>query len=108
MVVTTQQLKEKYSNLSDPIKVLENEDIETLCKIKGIRENSAKQLIKKYNGDLGYAEAISLLKKYDMTDNQIKGLVDKFGSGQTIENKIKKNPYFLLNLSTAPVFLCFP
>ena len=86
-----------YSNLSDPIKVLENEDIETLCKIKGIRENSAKQLIKKYNGDLGYAEAISLLKKYDMTDNQIKGLVDKFGSGQTIENKIKKNPYFLLN-----------
>ena len=86
-----------YSNLSDPIKVLEDEDIETLCKIKGIRENSAKQLIKKYNGDLGYAEAISLLKKYDMTDNQIKGLVDKFGSGQTIENKIKKNPYFLLN-----------
>ena len=86
-----------YSNLSDPIKVLEDEDIETLCKIKGIRENSAKQLIKKYNGDLGYAEAISLLKKYDMTDNQIKGLVDRFGSGKTIENKIKKNPYFLLN-----------
>lgn len=86
-----------YSNLSDPIKVLEDEDIETLCKIKGIRENSAKQLIKKYNGDLGYAEAISLLKKYDMTDNQIKGLVDRFGSGQTIDNKIKKNPYFLLN-----------
>lgn len=86
-----------YANLSDPIQVLEDKDIETLCKIKGIKENSAQQLIKKYEGDLGYAEAIGLLKKYEMTDNQIKGLVDKFGSGQTIENKIKKNPYFLLN-----------
>ena len=86
-----------YANLSDPVQVLEDKDIETLCKIKGIKENSARQLIKKYEGDLGYAEAIGLLKKYEMTDKQIKGLVDKFGSGKTIENKIKKNPYFLLN-----------
>ena len=86
-----------YSNLANPIQVLENKDIKALCEIKGIKENSAKQIIKKYDGDLGYAEALALLKKYDMTDNQIKSLVDKFGSGQTIENKIKKNPYFLLN-----------
>lgn len=86
-----------YDNLSDPIQTLEDKDIEALCSIKGIKENSAKQLINKYNGDLGYAEAIALLKKYDMTDNQIKKLVDKYGSGQTLEGKIKKNPYFLLN-----------
>lgn len=86
-----------YSNLSNPIEALENKDIEKLCQIKGIKENSAKQIIKKYDGDLGYAEAISLLKKYDMTDNQIKNLVDHFGSGQTLENKINNNPYFLLN-----------
>jgi exodeoxyribonuclease V alpha subunit len=86
-----------YSNLSNPIKILEDKDIKTLCEIKGIKENSARELIKKYDGDVGYAEAISLLKKYDMTDNQIKALVDKIGSGTVIDNKIKKNPYFLLN-----------
>ena len=40
-----------YTNLANPIQVLEDKDIKALCEIKGIKENSAKQIIKKYDGD---------------------------------------------------------
>lgn len=84
-----------YEALDDPIKVIENKDIDTLCTVKGIKERTALRVIERYESTKDDAEVYVKLKDYNLTRKMIQKLMKKYGSVETILHKLKENIYIL-------------
>lgn len=81
----------------DPIQMLENRDIASLCKIKGIKEFTAKRMCDGYDKNKDNSSVYVKLYEFGLTKNAIDKLVEKYGSPQLVINKITENPYVLIS-----------
>ena len=85
-----------FETLENPIEIISNKNIEELCKVKGIKEATAKRIIIKYEENLIYGEAFAELVKYNISVNLIKKIVDAYnGNLNKALNLIRTNPYRL-------------
>lgn len=89
------QIENLYSALKDPINTIKEQDVESMCMVKGIGESTANKIIDKYYENIEYAEAFVELHSFGLTYNAIKKLVDEYKSPTVLISKIKKNPYIL-------------
>ncbi len=87
-----------YDECENVIDLLDNEDVESLSKIKGIGVKSAMRLIEKYKDCKDYSEVYSELGHLGFTSNLIKRLVDYYKSPDVVIDIVKTNPYQLVNV----------
>lgn len=92
---TVDRLFEQYD---DVLTLLEDRDIESLCKVKGIKEASAQRIIDEYNSTKDYSSMYTELGKLGLTYNLIKTITEYYKSPDVAVDVIKKNPYDLVKL----------
>lgn len=93
--LTEIQVDSLFEQFEDPIIPIEQGDIESLCKVKGIGESTARNMILKYEENSQYTEAIVELVNYGLTLPMIKKLASFYGSPSTLVKKMKDNVYEL-------------
>lgn len=94
-ILTEKQIEEIYKTISNPIEVLKNGDIDTLCSVKGIGTTTAIRILDKYEETKDYSSAFLELDKLGLTDTMVKKLCDSYGNPDTLIQKIKDNPYII-------------
>lgn len=96
-ILPEKQCIEIFKTFENPIDVLENRDIQSLCKVKGIQVPTAIKILDKYEEGKDYSEAYVRLDKFGLTKNTIIKLTDFYGSPNIVIDKIEKNPYILID-----------
>lgn len=96
-ILTETQFKNIYKAYDDPIPYLENGDIQALMMVKGVGEQQAINIIKKYNETKDYSNVYIKLDAYGLTKNTIEKLVETYGGPDTLISKIEENPYLLID-----------
>lgn len=87
-----------YEQFDDVISLLENEDVKSLTKVKGIGVSSALKLIEKYKDCKDYSTIYAELGHLGFSSNLIKRLVDYYNSPDVVIERVKTNPYELVNV----------
>ncbi|AXH09972.1 exodeoxyribonuclease V subunit alpha [Malaciobacter halophilus] len=90
------ELLEKYSE-EELIKVL-NENPEELLKFKGIKEKKLEKIVSSWQKFQHLRELGSFLSKYGVSSNLITKIYSNFGEIEDLIEKIKQNPYILINI----------
>lgn len=85
----------------ETIEVIENEP-ERLSKIKGISDTMAMSIAAQYARDTGYRNIVMKLAEYDIGENLIRKLYNKYGDG--VVSVIQANPYRLVDEVTGVGF----
>lgn len=94
-IISPKQVEAIFNTLQDPIRAIEDKNVEELCKVKGIQKITAEKIIKKYEENKIYGEAFAELVKYDISVGLVRKIVDTYGSLNKALNIIKTNPYQL-------------
>lgn len=94
-ILTDKQVEEVLKTIENPIEILENHDVETLCKVKGIGISVANKIIDKYEENKDYSAAYVKLDKLGLTNNMIKKLCDTYGNPNILVQKIESDPYII-------------
>lgn len=81
--------------LEDPITVLEEEDVQALCKVKGVGVKNAKTIINKYNDCKDYGKVYGELAPFGVTPKAIKKIISALKNEEKILKMLKENPYEL-------------
>lgn len=84
-----------YDNVID---LLENRDTKALCKIKGIGTTKALKICDIYEESKDYGEVYTELGQLGLSTNLIKKLVEYYKSPDTVIDKVKTNPFSLVNV----------
>ena len=95
-VLTASQVEKLFAFSKNPILLLEQKDIETLTKIKGISESKAQKLIEKYFSTVDKAGAYVSLGDYGLTTRAINKLIRAYHSSDIAIARIEENPYVLI------------
>lgn len=97
--VLNENLVEKlFDEYDDVIKLLENRDVKSLMKIKGIGNQVALRMIDEYEESKDYSSIYMELDQLGFTHTFIKKLVDFYKSPDTVIDIVKNNPYDLLRV----------
>ena len=97
--VLNENLVEKlFDEYDDVIKLLENRDVKSLMKIKGIGNQVALRMIDEYEESKDYSFIYMELGQLGFTHTFIKKLVDFYKSPDTVIDIVKNNPYDLLRV----------
>ena len=97
--VLNENLVEKlFDEYDDVIKLLENRDVKSLMKIKGIGNQVALKMIDEYEESKDYSSIYMELGQLGFTHTFIKKLVDFYKSPDTVIDIVKNNPYDLLRV----------
>lgn len=97
--VLNENLVEKlFDEYDDVIKLLENRDVKSLMKIKGIGNQVALRMIDEYEESKDYSSIYMELGQLGFTHTFIKKLVDFYKSPDTVIDIVKNNPYNLLRV----------
>ena len=97
--VLNENLVEKlFDEYDDVIKLLENRDVKSLMKIKGIGNQVALRMIDEYEESKYYSSIYMELGQLGFTHTFIKKLVDFYKSPDTVIDIVKNNPYDLLRV----------
>ena len=97
--VLNENLVEKlFDEYDDVIKLLENKDVKSLMKIKGIGNQVALRMIDEYEESKDYSSIYMELGQLGFTHTFIKKLVDFYKSPDTVIDIVKNNPYDLLRV----------
>ena len=97
--ILTETQYNNITQLPNPIEVLENGDVETLSKIKGFGKKTAQKIIGKYEANKGASSDILTFSKYDLTEAEIKSIMEYYNDNSTIAiQSIKDNPYCLTDI----------
>lgn len=97
--VLNENLVEKlFDEYDDVIKLLENRDVKSLMKIKGIGNQVALRMIDEYEESKDYSSIYMELCQLGFTHTFIKKLVDFYKSPDTVIDIVKNNPYDLLRV----------
>ncbi len=94
-LLTEKQVEAIFEEFDNPLEIILEEDIDALCRVKGIKEKTANDIISKVKNNLDYSSVYIELKQYELTDKMIKKLVERYKSPEVVVNKIKENPYIL-------------
>jgi exodeoxyribonuclease V alpha subunit len=92
---TVNRLFETYE---DVVSLLENEDVKSLVKVKGIGVPTAMRIIDKYKDCKDYSSIYTELGHLGLSNNLIKRLVDFYKSPDVAIDTIKTNPYDLVRV----------
>lgn len=95
-VLTENQVESLFALTDNPVKLLENGDVDTLVQIKGVSYKTAHRLIDKYNSSIDNANAYVSLADYGLTNNAINKLVRVYHSPDIAIARIEENPYILI------------
>jgi len=90
------ELLEKYSE-EELVEILNNNPNE-LLKFKGIKEKKLNTIVQSWQKFKHLRELGSFLGKYGVTSNLITKIYSSFGEVQDLIEKIKNNPYILINI----------
>lgn len=97
--ILTETQYNNITQLPNPIEILENGDVETLSKIKGFGKKTAQKIIGKYEANKGASSDILTFSKYDLTEAEVKSIMEHYDDNSTIAiQSIKDNPYCLTNI----------
>lgn len=95
-ILTPMQVQLLYATYDNPLEYIKKKDIDALCKVKGIKEITAKKIIKKYEENIQYEQAYSELGQYNLTSNLIQKLLTRYGKLDKIKGILQNNPYQLI------------
>lgn len=98
MLFTERQVDAMYDTLKDPYKALMDENIEELCKVKGCATKTALSWISKFKQNYSKAKVLLELSQYQLSDNMIDKLITKYKSPEVVIEKVKNNPYTLIEV----------
>lgn len=87
-----------FEEYDDVIALLENKDVKSLMKIKGIGNQVALKLIDEYEESKDYSSIYMELGQLGLTHTFIKKLVDFYNSPDTVIDIVKNDPYDLLRV----------
>ena len=97
--ILTETQYNNITQLPNPIEILENGDVETLSKLKGFGKKTAQKIIGKYEANKGASSDILTFSKYDLTEAEIKAIMEYYNDNSTIAiQSIKDNPYCLTDI----------
>lgn len=94
---TPSQVQAMYEVYDDPFSILDAEDVEKLVQIKGCGIKTADLWIRKFKKNINIARIFVELEDYSLTNNMIKRLMDRYHSPDLVIEKVKTNPYVLVN-----------
>lgn len=94
---TEKQVNMMYEALDDPFMALKNHDMESLVKIKGCGLKTANLWVRRFDMSYKRAKIYIELEGYDLTNNMIDRLLKTYGSPDLVIDKVKNNPYILVN-----------
>ena len=94
---TPSQVQAMYEVYDDPFSVLDAEDVEKLVQIKGCGIKTADLWIRKFKKNINIARIFVELEDYGLTNNMIQRLMNRYNSPDLIIEKVKTNPYVLVN-----------
>ena len=87
-----------FDEYDDVIKLLEERDIKSLMKIKGIGNQVALKMIDEYEESKDYSAIYMELGQLGLTHTFIKKLVDFYHSPDTVIDIVRNNPYDLVRV----------
>ena len=96
-IFTPNQVSAMYEIYDDPFSILDAEDVEKLVQIKGCGIKTADNWIRKFKKNINIARIFVELDEYGLTNNMIKRLMERYHSPDLIIEKVKTNPYVLVN-----------
>ena len=94
--LTEKQVEALMAPGNNPLKWLEDHDVEQLKTIKGIGDVVAERMISRYEESKDYGRAFVELDGLGLTNAAVEKLVKRYGSVDTMVDKIKQNPYILI------------
>ena len=95
MFITPRQIKALYSITDEPLKLIDEHNVEELCKAAGIGEATAERIISRYEACKDYGPAYGELGKMGITKTLIDKLIGFYNSADTVLDIIKNRPYML-------------
>lgn len=98
IVLTQKQADALCEAFENPIAVIEEKDVQRLCQANGIGLKTAKRIIDLYESQKDYSEAYIELGKYELTPKTIRKITDYYGSPELAIQKVKENPYLLMEI----------
>ncbi|WMC92310.1 AAA family ATPase [Kineothrix sp. MB12-C1] len=87
-----------FDEYDDVIKLLEDRDVKSLMKIKGIGNQVALKMIDEYEESKDYSSIYMELGQLGLTHTFIKKLVDFYHSPDTVIDIVRNNPYDLVRV----------
>lgn len=87
-----------FDEYDDVIKLLEEKDVKSLMKIKGIGNQVALKMIDEYEESKDYSSIYMELGQLGLTHTFIKKLVDFYHSPDTVIDVVRNNPYDLVRV----------
>ena len=87
-----------FDEYDDVIKLLEERDVKSLMKIKGIGNQVALKMIDEYEESKDYSSIYMELGQLGLTHTFIKKLVDFYHSPDTVVDVVRNNPYDLVRV----------
>ena len=99
VILTERQINSVYKVTDDPIKAMEDGNVELLSQANGIGKATAERIIKHYNNQKDYTVAyMELGGNLGLTANSIKKVVEFYGSPDLAVEKIKENAFALMKI----------
>ena len=95
--LTDNQMENLLDTFPNPIELLERGDVNEIMSVKGIGVKTADRIIQRYNACKDKGKAYVELGKYGVSKKAIDKLVDRYGSPDIAVQKVKDNPYILVN-----------
>ena len=87
-----------FEEYDDVIKLLEDRDVKSLMKIKGIGNQVALKMIDEFEESKDYSAIYMELGQLGLTHTFIKKLVDFYNSPDTVIDVVRNNPYDLVRV----------
>ena len=94
--MTPDRIDQLFVTLKDPLKALQNKDLATLQKVKGVGPFMALKMCQKFEECKGNTRAYVELQKLGLTKAAIDKLVAHYHSADVAIDKIQSNPYILI------------
>ena len=96
-ILTEKQLNNLIKEYpQNPIKPLEDHDMNGLMKVSGIGVATATKLLQRFDACKDKGKAYIELSSYGLTKNMIDKIIMSYGSPDVAVSKIKDNPYILI------------
>lgn len=94
-IFTEKQVNNMYKALKDPFQALMDRDAEALIKVHGVQLKTMSRWFDKFSDNYCKARIFIELEDYNLTNNMIDHLIERYGSPDVVVDKVKSNPYVL-------------
>ena len=94
-IFTPYQVENMYEALTDPFTALDTRNYTDLIKIKGCGMTRCTEWVDRFAEHISMARILLELGDFDLTNNMVRKLLDKYRSPDVVVEKIKNNPYVL-------------